>query len=339
MRAAEAALATRRFATPIDVLVGIRWVSESAVSRWRQGRLADLEGSAQVDADRLSAAMRLFRGWAQRRGLRPSETTYVASTRDRRPLRFSASGDPEIEQAYRTHWVAPELSEREEEQVAERLSRPKDVVVISALNDWTCALCGGTGSLLLMEDAGPVCLACADMDHLAYLPSGDGTLSRRAKKASRLSAVVVRFSRSRRRYERQGILVEEEALAKAERDCLADEEARARGRLRAAARREVEDVEFQARLARRILELFPGCPPERAETIARHTGARGSGRVGRTAGGRALEAEAVAAAVGASVRHEDTSYDDLLMSGVPRDRARERVGPRVDEVLEGWRRA
>ena len=35
----------------------------------------------------------------------------------------------------------------------------------------------------------------------------------------------------------------------------------------------------------------------------------------------------------------DTSYDELLMSGVPRDLARERVGPRVDQVLEGWRRA
>jgi len=43
------------------------------------------------------------------------------------------------------------------------------------------------------------------------LPSGDAALTRRAKRASGLSVVVVRFSRARRRYERQGILVEEEA--------------------------------------------------------------------------------------------------------------------------------
>lgn len=53
---------------------------------------------------------------------------------------------------------------------------------------------------------------CADMDHLVFLGAGDAALTRRAKRASRQSAVVVRLSRSRRRYERQGILVEEAAL-------------------------------------------------------------------------------------------------------------------------------
>ena len=42
---------------------------------------------------------------------------------------------------------------------------------------------------------------------LVFLPAGNATLSRRAKQASRLSAVVVRFSRARKRYERQGVLV------------------------------------------------------------------------------------------------------------------------------------
>jgi hypothetical protein len=56
--------------------------------------------------------MRLFRSWAERRGLRPSETAYVARTPGRPALRFSKSGDPDIERAYRTHWVSPELSER-----------------------------------------------------------------------------------------------------------------------------------------------------------------------------------------------------------------------------------
>jgi hypothetical protein len=44
-----------------------------------------------------------------------------------------------------------------------------------------------------------------------FLPAGDAALSRRARKASTLSAVVVRFSRPRKRYERQGILVEPKA--------------------------------------------------------------------------------------------------------------------------------
>jgi hypothetical protein len=56
--------------------------------------------------------MRLLRGWGQARGLNPSETSYVARSRGRTPLRFSKSGDPSIERAYRTHWVSPELSEQ-----------------------------------------------------------------------------------------------------------------------------------------------------------------------------------------------------------------------------------
>jgi hypothetical protein len=68
------------------------------------------------------------------------------------------------------------------------------------------------------------------MDHLVFLPSGDATLSRRAKAASSLSAVVVRFSSSRRRYERQGVLIEKEALAGAEAECLAAAEKRIRRR-------------------------------------------------------------------------------------------------------------
>ena len=51
--------------------------------------------------------------------------------------------------------------------------------------------------------ADALCMSCADMDHLVFLESGDAALTRRAKRASRLSAVVVRFSRARRRYERQ----------------------------------------------------------------------------------------------------------------------------------------
>jgi hypothetical protein len=49
-------------------------------------------------------------------------------------------------------------------------------------------------------------------------------------------------SRARRRYERQGILVEQEALERAEQECLADEHARERRRARDAVRREAEDA-------------------------------------------------------------------------------------------------
>jgi hypothetical protein len=216
--------------------------------------------------------------------------------------------------------------------------RSPDLVVVSPLKGWICAGCRSTDEgLLVMEDRGPVCMSCADLAHLVFLPAGDTALTRRARKHSRLSAVVVRFSRARRRYERQGVLVEVAAIEQAEAECLRDEDARARQRERAAERRASEDVEFQRELAGEIARLFPECPRERREEIATHTAQRGSGRVGRTAAGRALDPEAITLAVVAAARHGDTDYDDLLMTGVDREDARRRVRADVEQVLESWR--
>ncbi|MFD1051071.1 DUF2293 domain-containing protein, partial [Kibdelosporangium lantanae] len=58
---------------------------------------------------------------------------------------------------------------------------------------------------------------------------------------------------------------------------------------------------------------------------------------GRSAAGRALDEQAMTMAVIASIRHEDTEYDRLLMSGVDREDARSRIRDRIDEVLDRWR--
>jgi hypothetical protein len=36
------------------------------------------------------------------------------------------------------------------------------------------------------------------------------------------------------------------------------------------------------------------------------------------------------------VRHEDTGYDALLMAGVPREVARDRIRPAIDRILAAW---
>jgi hypothetical protein len=337
--AAEAALARHKSVSPIDVVTGIRWLPPHLVDEWRQGRIDHLEEFVSAHPDKRLQALTFLHQWAQRSGLQRSEVEYVSATRDRRPLRFTAEGEAAVEQAYRTHWISPELSEAAQERVRQRQSKPPDLVVIFPLNDWKCGICGDTGPFLIMEGDGPICLTCADLDHLVFLPAGDAALTRRAKQASGLSAVVVRFSRARKRYERQGTLVEEAALELAEEKCLADAEVRARRRERDRERRAHHDVEFQGRLAEAIRRIFPGCPAARAEAIARHAGLRGSGRVGRSAAARALDADAVTLAVVASVRHEDTGYDALLMSGMDREDARRAVRPEIDRVLDDWRSA
>lgn len=337
VRAAEAALAERRSVTAVDVLVGVGWLSPSAVDRWRQGRVGYLEQEVQVDPSRVATALALFRRWAEQRHLAPREAVPVTRTRDRRPLQFSAGGEPGVEQAVHTLWLPSDLPDAKRTALADRASRPPDLVVVQARRDWACTECTGGDELLIMEGSGPLCMACADLDHLVYLPAGNAALTRRARKFAGLSAVVVRFSRARGRYERQGVLVEEEALARAERECLADAEARLLRRQRDAGRRAAHDAALAAAIAREITRLFPGCPPRRAEAIARHTATRGSGRVGRSAAGRALDREAVVLAVQAAVRHADTAYDDLLMAGSSRADARRRVHGDMQRILDGWR--
>lgn len=220
----------------------------------------------------------------------------------------------------------------------EARSETKDIVVVAARREWACAECGtNERRWLRMQDVGPLCVDCADLGHLVFLPTGDAALTRRAKKASGLWAVVVRFSTTRKRYERQGLLVEEAALEKAEAGCLADADLRARRADRDRARREEQDVELQALFADAIARMYPRCPPERATAIAKHAAERGSGRVGRSAAGRAIDEHAVTVAVVASIRHIDTAYDMLLMTGVPRDEARAEVAGDIESVLDSWR--
>jgi len=219
IRAAEAALAAQKYVSPVDVLVGIGWLDPGALKRWQQGQVEYLEGVVQTNLPRISEALKLFRSWAAAKGLTPSETSYIARTPLRRTLRFSKSGSPTIEKLYRTHWISGELSRKRQERLVERASRGPELVVIQPLSDtWKCHRCGGTGDLLIMESPGPACLRCTGLDDLEFLPAGDALLTRRVKAKSARHAVVVRFSKSRRRYERQGLLVESRAFAEAQRE-------------------------------------------------------------------------------------------------------------------------
>jgi hypothetical protein len=219
VKAAEAALAAQDYVSSIDVLVGIGWLDVGTVDRWRLGQIDCLERAVRTNPLRISDAMKLLQSWAIGKGLSASPTHYVARQPQRQTLRFSGSGDPAIEERYRTHWFSRELSGKKRERLAEKASRAPDLVVIQPLNsEWTCHRCGSTGGLLMMEDPGPACLGCVGLGDLEFLPAGDALLSRRAKAKSTRCAVVVRFSRSRRRYERQGLLVEPPALADAQQD-------------------------------------------------------------------------------------------------------------------------
>lgn len=215
-----------------------------------------------------------------------------------------------------------------------------DLKVFITTGESVCSECGQElgrhAWITLVEGKGALCLSCADMDHLIFLPSGDAALTRRASKYSTLSAVVLKWSRARKRYERQGLLVDETALHRAEQECLADEEIRARRREREAERRAELDQEYVLRFAKRVRELFPHCPAGREQTIAEHACRKYSGRVGRSAGAKRLDEDFVRLAVIAHIRHSETNYDELLSRGMERGMARDEVADEIDKILDHW---
>ena len=221
-------------------------------------------------------------------------------------------------------------------------SQTDRIVVFSIINPSVCSDCGAEltrGSFLEMEKQKALCLECADLDHLVFLQRGDVALTRRSRKYSNLSAVVVKFSRSRRRYERQGLLVESEALTRAENECAGDEAERKISRERAVVVRERADKEYVAQFAKEIRLHYPGCPAAEAESIAEHACQKYSGRVGRSSAAKTFDAEAMKLAVRAHVRHVHTHYDQLLSKGWERHEARSAVAEKLDQVVSKWSRS
>ena len=104
----------RGYATPVDVLMEIGYLSKKDYENWRYGRVPYLERVCTANLSKLSTVMRQMRVYAQKAGLKPSFCYYKRwglkkkGGQGHKPviqLRFSKSGDPEIELRYATHFV------------------------------------------------------------------------------------------------------------------------------------------------------------------------------------------------------------------------------------------
>ena len=203
-----------------------------------------------------------------------------------------------------------------------------------------CDKCGkklGKGKwIVLKDDDGAWCLKCAGLNKLVFLPSGDVAMTRRSKKYSTLFAVVLKWRRARRRYERQGLLVGKQALKRAEKECHADAGERKKRQAKVAARTAVLDKKYIKEFALRLRELFKYCPIMLEYEIAAHACKKYSGRVGRSANAKELNEKSVRLAVIAHIRHTETNYDKLLADMIKKVDARKRVYPAVNEVLKLW---
>lgn len=104
----------RGFAAPVDVLMEIGYLSKKDYENWRYGRISYLERVCMANLSKLSTVMHQMRVYAKKAGLKPSFCYYKRWGVKKKggqgrkpviPLRFSKSGDPEIERWYATHFV------------------------------------------------------------------------------------------------------------------------------------------------------------------------------------------------------------------------------------------
>ncbi|HEX7707078.1 MAG TPA: DUF2293 domain-containing protein [Thermoanaerobaculia bacterium] len=207
-------------------------------------------------------------------------------------------------------------------------------------NDSKCDGCGADlsrGRMLFKEGPKGLCLECAEMDHLTFLGAGDACVTRRARKYSPIAVIVLKWSRARKRYERQGLLVTEDAIDRAEEECLGDAELRERRQMAAALRRERLDEDYVRRFAAAVRLRYPAAPRDAETRIAEHACQKHSGRVGRTAAAKEFDETAIDLAVRAHIRHTHTPYDALLMRGSDRESARASVRREIEGLLELWR--
>jgi hypothetical protein len=146
----------------------------------------------------------------------------------------------------------------------------------------------------------------------------------------------LKWSRARKRYERQGILIEGEALEKAEQECLTDKDIRLRRSERETTRRAELDDHYVAQFSKEIRKLYPGYPRGQETIIAEHACMKYSGRVGRSSAAKSLDEKAIRLAVIAHIRHVETEYDQLLANGCPRHEERQQVADDIKRVLDRW---
>ena len=104
----------RGYAAPVVVLMDIDVLKRHKYEEWRNGRIPYLEAVCSVNLHKLSFIMRQIRVYAAEQNWKPSFCYYKQWGVKRKagqghtpviPLRFSKSGNVDIEKQYATHYV------------------------------------------------------------------------------------------------------------------------------------------------------------------------------------------------------------------------------------------
>jgi hypothetical protein len=107
----------------IDVLLGLNYLTRTDYEKWRNGQVECLEKICQTNLSKLTTINKIIRQVATKMKLEPSLTVYNKYGKGpKQRLRFSKSGDFNIEKAYSTHF----LNKYRIEKIKENKNIPED---------------------------------------------------------------------------------------------------------------------------------------------------------------------------------------------------------------------
>lgn len=100
-------LASANFVAPIQVFLHLGYIDQAQIDEWRKGGIPYLEKAIRCNLSKISRILRLTSLQAQEMKLKPSFTVYQRKTKGpKTDLRFSKTGDPNLEKAYATSFVS-----------------------------------------------------------------------------------------------------------------------------------------------------------------------------------------------------------------------------------------
>ncbi|MCJ8329508.1 MAG: DUF2293 domain-containing protein [Lentisphaeria bacterium] len=315
----------------------MQWIERRHFYNWKDGLHQTLDENFNFSDKKQVEALAIFE--KQMEGHKSIDIPWHEHSLLRGECLLRVSAHDSREALYQRYYFANDLTDRKRKSIEKKLTaEPSPRIFLKVGKDTECEMCETPifkGDFFYLDIQKPYCMKCLNLNHLSFLPSGDATLSRRAREFSESFAEVVEWSR-RGRYERRGILVDEAAIEKAEASNLQDAEKRKVGREKGKQRQIKIDVKHTEEFQKTILDIFPSCPRNEVASIAFHATVRSSGRVGRTAAAKKLDNKMIRLAVIAYIRHKHTDYDELLSHGFSKDIARKKIQGAVQEKLKSW---
>lgn len=95
-------ISRKGYVSTIDLFFEIGWLKQDKLNDWKHGKISYLERVITANLSKISKVMKELKSWAIHSKLKPSFTVYKHKSHK---LRFSKTGQLNIETAYSTHYT------------------------------------------------------------------------------------------------------------------------------------------------------------------------------------------------------------------------------------------